>query len=125
MGTVILATNDLELHPRQVLGPPTAKQHHVMLLQRMTLSWNVGCHYTSIAQLNTTALPTSRVGLLRCTDKGLENNALHLRSTIEQTGTAWLAFNWSMPYYLVDGAQRGRTGVDSRGHKSSKLVAMS
>lgn len=124
VGAVVLATNDLELHSWQVLGSPTAKQHHIVLLQCMALSRNVGYHHTSIAQLNAAALSASRVGLLWGTDQGLEHNALHLRSTIEQAGTAWLAFNWSMPYYLVDGAQRNRSGVDIGGHNSSKLEAL-
>src|SRR6266853_5490387 len=46
------AADDVVTHPRQILDPPTADQHHRVLLQVMTLAWDVACHLVAVGQAN-------------------------------------------------------------------------
>lgn len=69
MATVILATHNLELDTRQVLGATTLYKHNVVLLQGVALSWDKADGLSACAEPHTAALAVGRVGLLGFTNE--------------------------------------------------------
>lgn len=83
MGQVVDAADALELHAGQVLTPPHAHQHDVVLLQIVALPGHIGHHLLARRQAHQHALSVRGVGLLRLLDQRLQDHPLGERLPVE------------------------------------------
>lgn len=100
--TVVFAAHHSELDPGQVLCPPSLHQHHVMLLQVVSLTRNEHHRLLSVGQPHPGAFPVSRVGLLGLADHGLQDHGFELGTT--KCGAQGLRprLGLSLPVHLVE-----------------------
>lgn len=78
MRTVIFASDHSELNSGQVLSPSALHQHHVVLLQVVSLPGDEGDRFFPVGQPHSSTLPVGRVGLLGLSDHSLEHHCLQL-----------------------------------------------
>ena len=101
VSTVVLAPHDPHVHPRQVLGPASLHQNHVVLLQGVALPGDERYKLLPVAQPHAAALAVGRVRLLGFPDDGLEYDSLHLRSAAHGAGRLRPLLDRTIPDDLV------------------------
>ena len=103
MSTVIFSSDYSDIDPRQVLGPPSLHQNHVVLLQRVALARDK--RRQLFPESHATALAIGRVRLLGFSDHDLQYDALHLRPAAHGPGLLGSLLDRTFPDDLVHCSQ--------------------
>ncbi len=130
MCTVIFASDHFEFDSRKVLSPPPLHQHHIVLLQIVSLPRDEGNSLLPVRQAHSSALPVCRVWLLWLSDHGLQDHRLQL-GTAEcgADGVGW-QFGLPLAVHLVESGHRPgdegtRPGRGMLGRcKQEKVISM-
>lgn len=106
MSTVIFASDHSELDSGQVLRPPALHQHHVVLLQVVSLPGDEGHRLLPVRQPHPSALSVGGVGLLGLSDHGLQHHRLQLGTTKRGADGFRRQFWLPLTVHLVEGGHR-------------------
>lgn len=106
MAAVIFSSNHLEFDSRQVLCPPTFHQHHIMLLQVVSLPRDEHHSLFAIRQPHSSTLSVCRIGFLGLSDHGLQDHCLQLGTAKCGTSRFWRWFWLPLAVHLVEGGHR-------------------
>lgn len=103
MSTVIFSSDHFEFDAGQVLRPPALHQHHVVLLQVVSLAGDEHHRLLPVGQTHSRALPVGRVGLLGLSDHGLQDHALQLGTAERGADRLGRWFGLPLAVHLVEG----------------------
>lgn len=106
MGTVIFASDHFEFDSGQILSPPALHQHHVVLLQVVSLPGDERHRLLPVREAHLSALPVGRVGLLGFPDHGLQDHRLQLGTAERGADSFRRRFGFPLPVHLVEGGHR-------------------
>lgn len=79
MSTVIFPSDHSEFNAREILRLAPLQEHHVVLLQIVSLARDKHHNLLAVGQPHTGALAVGRIGLLRFTNYGSQHHCLQLR----------------------------------------------
>lgn len=103
VSTVVFSPDHGELDPWKVLRPPPLNQHHIVLLQVVSLPGDEDHGLLPVGQAHPGALPVGGVGLLGLPDHGLQHHGLQLGAA--ESGPNGLERRFGFPHsvHLVQG----------------------